>query len=399
MSGKCPTSTGKDSNKWSRSIDKNTGFIIEQRFERFSQCDEIYCRSEWDEEIKSKAGDDFFRGYYMPDARARSVDGFSQRDYALRNASWHVTNILRDIHRETKGLKEGFFDPFSSHDEGWPEPYPFDSPEEATANVKKAAKFAGADLFGVCAYDERWVYKEAFCDKTKKSKSLDLPNDLTHIIVTGESMDLELTKTVPSALSGSATGMGYGQDALTLLTLAQYIRNLGYRAYASMNDSALAVPLAVQAGLGEAGRHGLLITKEFGPRLRLGKIFTDLPLVNSKPINFGVQAFCNICDRCAKACPPKAIPFGAKGDNVLNRSNIKGVVKWTTDAEKCFSFWTNQNTDCSICIRTCPFNRQLTRWYDKLWLTLASSRFKKFALWLDDKLVDRARQRSKSWWG
>ena len=393
-----PVNVDKEKIDLSHDIDKKTGFIVNEHFRRFSQCDEIYCRSEWDEEIKSKAADDFFRGYYMPNARARNVDGFSQRDYALRNASWHVTNILRDVNRDTKGLKEGFFDPFSSHDEGWPEPYPFESPEEATSNINKVAKFAGADLVGVCAYDERWVYKEAFCDKTKKGKPLELPADLTHIIVTGESMDLDLTKTVPSALSGSATGMGYGQDALTLLTLAQYIRNLGYRAYASMNDSALAVPLAVQAGLGEAGRHGLLITKEFGPRLRLGKIFTDLPLINSEPIDFGVQEFCEMCDRCAKACPPNAIPFGAKDDKVLNRSNITGVVKWTTDAEKCFGFWANQNTDCSICIRTCPFNRELTKWYHRLWLALASSRFRKLALWLDDKLVNRARHRSKWWW-
>jgi epoxyqueuosine reductase QueG len=146
-------------------------------------------------------------------------------------------------------------------------------------------------------------------------------------------MDESLTKTVPSALSGSATGLGYSNDAVTLIGLAQYIRNLGYRAYATMNDTSLAIPLAVQAGLGEESRQSLLITPQFGPRLRLGRIFTDLPLLHDAPKNFGVKEFCDMCDRCAKACPPKAIPFDEPSDKTYNRSNLIGVKKWTVDAK------------------------------------------------------------------
>jgi epoxyqueuosine reductase len=211
-------------------------------------------------------------------------------------------------------------------------------------------------------------------------------------------MDVDLTRTVPSALSGSATGLGYSYDALTLLTLAQYIRNLGYRAYASMNDSSLAIPLAVQAGLGEVGRHSLLITEEYGPRLRLGRIHTDMPLVHSTPKRFGVKAFCDICNRCATACPPQAISVGAPSDKVYNRSNLVGVVKWTVDAEKCFKFWANQNTDCSICIRVCPYNRDYRRWINRVWRRLAGSRLRRLALWLDDRLVKRGRRKSGWWW-
>jgi ferredoxin len=385
-------------NGFRRPIDELTGFKVTDSFARFSQRDEIYCRSEWDSDVQSDKASAFFQGYYMPNARSRKTDGFTQRDYALRNAAWHVTNILRDSKRESEGRKEGFFDHFSLHDEGWPEPYPFESAQESTADLNKVAKFCGADLVGVCEYDERWVYSEGFCDKTKSAKKLELPEDLPFVIVTGESMDRDLTRTVPSALSGSATGMGYGYDTLTLLTLTQYIRNLGYRAYATMNDSALAVPLAAQAGLGEVGRHGLLITEEFGPRLRLGKIFTDMPLIPSRPKQFGVAAFCEICDRCASTCPPKAIPFGEASEDVHNRSNVKGVIKWTTDAEKCFKFWANQNTDCSICIRACPFNRDMKLWYQKLWLRLARTRWRRLALWLDDKWMNRGRHKSAWWW-
>jgi ferredoxin len=381
-----------------RPIDEQTGFDVSPAFRRFDQRDEIYCRSLWDDAVKSKKAAAFFDGYFMPHAKSRKSDGFNQRDYALRNAAWHVTNVLRDVHRESKGRKEGFFDHFTSHDEGGPEPFPFDSKEQASKDLRKVAELCGADLFGVCAYDERWMYASLFDDRSNESKASDMPQDLPHVIVIGEAMDIGLTQTVPSALSGSATGLGYSYDALTLLTIAQYIRNLGYRAYASMNDSSLAIPLAVQAGLGEVGRHSLLITRDYGPRLRLGRIHTDMPLQHTPPQKHGIKAFCDICDRCAKACPPKAIPFEAPSDKIYNRSNLIGVAKWTVDAEKCFKFWANQNTDCSICIRVCPFNRDYRKWYHRAWRALAGSKLRRLALWLDDRFVQRERQKSSAWW-
>ena len=87
------------------------------------------------------------------------------------------------------------------------------------------------------------------------------------MIVVALPMDYDLVKTVPSALSGSASCLGYSHDALTVLSITQYIRNLGYKAIGSMNDTSLAIPYAIQAGLGEYGRYGLLITKQYGPRV------------------------------------------------------------------------------------------------------------------------------------
>jgi ferredoxin len=58
----------------------------------------------------------------------------------------------------------------------------------------------------------------------------------------------------------------------------------------------------------------------------------------TRPNHKGVKAFCNICTKCAEACPVKALPFGAPQVGGSNASSIKGVRKWTSDAEKCFSF-------------------------------------------------------------
>jgi epoxyqueuosine reductase QueG len=165
-----------------------------------------------------------------------------------------------------------------------------------------------------------------------------------------------------------------------------------------MNDSALAIPLAVQAGLGEVGRHSLLITEEFGPRLRLGKIFTDVPLLIDKPKRFGVREFCDICQRCSGACPPKAIPRTSPSRHAYSVSNLRGVKKWTTNAEKCFGFWASQNSDCSICIRVCPYNRDFSRWYNRVWRMLAGTQFRRMMLRIDIWFHPRGRQSSKRWW-
>jgi epoxyqueuosine reductase len=165
-----------------------------------------------------------------------------------------------------------------------------------------------------------------------------------------------------------------------------------------MNDSALAIPLAVQAGFGEVGRHSLLITEEYGPRLRLGKIFTDMPLVISEPKRFGVKEFCDICQRCSSACPPKAITRGAPSREAYSVSNLNGVKKWTTWAEKCFRFWAGQNSDCSICIRVCPYNRDFSKWGNRLWMKLAGTPLRRIMLQLDVWFFERNRQSSKVWW-
>ncbi len=64
----------------SKPIDAETGFEVGEDFQRFPQRNEIYCRSEWDAEIRSEKATNFFKGHYMPHARARKVDGFGQRD-------------------------------------------------------------------------------------------------------------------------------------------------------------------------------------------------------------------------------------------------------------------------------------------------------------------------------
>ena len=380
-----------------RETDASAGFEIQESFERFSQRDDVFSRSFWDPAVRSARSDLFYETYRTPLKTWKRVDGYTQKDYAIRNAAWHVTDIFAEL-GEAENRREGFLDEFSLMRAGPQDRVPVEDPEEMSREIKHVARVFGADLVGVAAYDERWVYRDKYSRRDDGIKPQELPDGLTSVIVVAQAMDHDLIRTVPSALSGAATGVGYSRDAVVLLSLAQYIVNLGYTAVASMNDTALAVPYAIKAGLGEYGRHGLLITPEFGPRVRLGKVFTNLPLVHDEPIRFGVREMCEVCRACTDHCPSKAIPAGAPTTERHNRSNLRGVRKWTVDGERCFTFWANQNSDCSICVRVCPYNRDYRRPLSRLWRALAGTRLRRWMLRVDGWTGRGQRSAPAAWW-
>jgi len=381
----------------SSNSDAAAGFEITEEFERFSQVDDVFSRSRNDAELRDEAADKFYSTYRRPLANWRAAKGFRQLDYAFRNATWHVADVFAEMY-EAADRRDGFLDPLSMLRDGADATVDVGDPADASKLLKHAAETAGADLVGVTAYDERWVYTERFSASTAGPKPNPLPPAVANVIVIGQAMDERLIDTAPSALSGAATGMGYSQDAVVLLTVAQFIRNLGYTAIPSMNDTALAIPYAVKAGLGEYGKHGLVITPEFGTSVRFGKIFTDMPLATDRPISFGVTEMCAICNACSKACPSRAIPNAAPTTDRHNKSNIKGIRKWTIDGEKCFSYWSKINSDCSICVRVCPYTRDYTQRKNRAWLRLADSPLRRLALKLHHKQGGGKRVQAETWW-
>ncbi|HXH60500.1 MAG TPA: reductive dehalogenase [Fimbriimonadaceae bacterium] len=382
----------------SKEADALAGFEVNCDFERFDARWDMFNRSFWDGSIRDERVEQFYASYFTDRAKFRKVDGFTHRDYALRNASWYIADVFSDLMLQDKDRMEGFLDTYTMLRPAATETYAVDDPKEMTKDIKRVGRYFGADTVGVCKFDERWVYTNIYSRRSAKSKPAELPTDLPYVVAIANRMDWNTIRTVPSALSGAATGQGYSVDIMAVLQLTQYIRNLGYTAVASLNDTALSIPIALQAGLGEFGRHSLLITPGFGPRVRIAKIFTDLPLVPDEPIHFGVREFCTICDRCAKACPPKAIPEGPPTFAAPTVSNLKGVKKWTVHPEKCFRFWANQGTDCSICIRVCPYNRDFSKWHNRMWRWLAGTSFRRLALKWHDVSRNSERKKSSWWW-
>lgn len=370
---------------------------ITPAYKGFHQHNDMFSRGFWDPRFANKLTMRFFRSFVKPKERMRAEEGFSQADFAVRNGPWVVTEMFAEM-RKREDRREGFTDDFSPHVNPNVEPADVGSPKQASARIKKIARIYGADLVGVTAYDPRWTYTSKFSARKTISKPVEIPEGITNVIVLGKSMQHDLVRMSPTATAATSAAAGYAEDAVTLLALAQFIRSMGYQAIANQNDTNLAIPYAIQAGLGEYGRNGLCITRDFGPRVRFGRILTDMPLAHDRPISFGVEKTCEICRRCANNCPPQAIDHGKPSTYTFNRSNSQGIKKWTTDGEKCFKFWALKGSDCANCIRTCPYNKE----YDKLWPKvlryLLSTPLRKLALIVDDKTRLHDQIKPSSWW-
>jgi epoxyqueuosine reductase len=165
------------------------------------------------------------------------------------------------------------------------------------------------------------------------------------VVVMLHEMDYELLRRTP--LVEPETSLVYSKMAWCAGSLATFIAELGYRAIPAGNDVALSIPLAIDAGLGQLGRNGLLVTREYGPRVRISKVFTDLPLVEDRPRDLGVARFCQQCAVCVQHCPSRSIPSGPASEGA----------RWSIQASDCLDWWHRNGTHCSVCIRVCPWNK------------------------------------------
>lgn len=150
----------------------------------------------------------------------------------------------------------------------------------------------------------------------------------------------------------------YNNLGIAANKIAKFLRNHGYSAHAShpLGGIVLYPPLASSAGLGWHGRHGLLITPEFGPRVRLAAVFTNitnLPYAEENPHSW-IPKQCETCGKCIKSCPPKSL----YEQPIIKENGLKTH----NDSTKCFPYFTG-NYGCSICIKVCPFS---TTGYKKL---------------------------------
>lgn len=225
-------------------------------------------------------------------------------------------------------------------------------PSDAAANtamVKAAARSFGADLVGVARLNPLWLY----ADNAKETR---WPETCNWVVVMAVAMDPAAIRESPAAAAAAATSVGYMRMGVCAAALGGSISELGAQAVASGNDTGLSIPLAIDAGLGEMGRNGMLITPRFGPCVRLCKVFTDLPLVADKPIDLDLSSSCADCTICARTCPANAIDAGPEPSfEVVCGCNNPGVLRWPVDAVACRAFWGRNGGSCANCIASCPF--------------------------------------------
>lgn len=308
---------------------------------RFDQRQTVFARSRSDTQA------DFYGKSVhekAPEAIASNRPGYSRIDFARSRAAWTVCNHFHGAYS---------WDRLDRTDPVTEQLGQYDAIDVSAISkeIRKTASIYGADLVGICELDRGWVYSH-----DGGGNPVEIPPEFEYAIVMAVAMDPAAIQTSPAFSAETAVGMGYSRMAFCIACLAEFIRNLGYRAIPMGNDTALSIPLAIDAGLGELGRNGLLITPQYGSCVRLCKVFTDLPLEADKPIEFGVADVCRRCGKCAEACEVGAIQSEPEPSfDVVCPSNNPGILRWAVNQDKCYSFWVDNGGDCSTCVAACPF--------------------------------------------
>lgn len=199
-------------------------------------------------------------------------------------------------------------------------------------------------------------------------------------------MDYEMVQAAPKASIVLESSKQYLNSAQIAIKLAEHIRNLGYeaRAHIDGNYQLICPLLAKDAGLGEIGRMGLLMTHTHGPRARIAVVTTNIPLKTTLvKKDKSVEQFCYFCKKCAVCCPSQSIPHKAPEMH-------QGSLKWKINSESCFTYWCKIGTDCGRCMAVCPYSHPNTPLHRfSRWAIKNNYLFLRLAVVLDDLLYGR----------
>lgn len=256
--------------------------------------------------------------------------------------------------------------------------------EQMTLYIKKLAKFYGAKDVGITELKPYHVYSHI----GRGTGTYGDPIELSHryaIALTVE-MDESMIGTAPTSVESMEVSKQYVEVANVAMQLAFAIRRMGYpaRAHIEGNYRVICPLVGRDAGLGEIGRMGVLITPRQGPRVRLSVVTTDLPLqVNAMRDGSDVIDFCSACKKCAVCCPSQSIPAG-------DREEIDGAMRWRINMDTCFRYWNTIGTDCGRCVAVCPYAHPDNPLHNLIrWGVAHSGGFRRAAVVMDDFFYGR----------
>ncbi|WP_419849138.1 reductive dehalogenase [Candidatus Poriferisocius sp.] len=268
----------------------------------------------------------------------------------------------------------------------------YEDPQENAKKVKSALHFLGADMVGISRAPD-WAWYSHDLDGSEiepyHKNAITILIDQGHETMEGASGD--------DWISSSQSMRTYLRGMLLGGVVAEHIRNLGYGAFTHsvVNGDVLQTPLVLLSGLGEMSRIGDIALNPFlGPRLKTMVVTTDMPLEADKPIDFGLQSFCNSCNKCARECPSGAISAGPK---VM----FNGYETWKADVEKCTRYRVTHDSGamCGRCMKTCPWNLEGIFVESPFrWLAMKTPRAAKWLAKLDDKIGNGKINPTKKWW-
>ena len=271
-------------------------------------------------------------------------------------------------------------------------PSPQQNAQENADLIKATSHFLGVDATGISRCPEwAWYSHDARGDE------IDPPHDQAISMVIDQGFETMEGASGDDWISVAQSMRAYLRFSLLGGVIAKQIRNLGFeaKAHSVMDGEVLQPPLLLLSGLGEVSRIGEVILHPFlGPRLKSGVVTTTMPLAHDKPIDFGLQRFCESCQKCARECPSGAITAGPK-------LMFNGYETWKSDSQKCSTYriTTKGGAMCGRCMKTCPWNLEgLFAEAPFRWAARTMPQAAPFLAKLDDMVGHGELNPVKKWW-
>ena len=211
---------------------------------------------------------------------------------------------------------------------------------DVTPAITSRALEVGFSMVGFTAYDHRYTYRSS------RRWVKPFPNAICLAL----EQPYESAQAMPSPHAQEAAFATYRRMGSAALELADHIRSLGYRAQiqSPSASSSAVIPMFVEAGMGQVGANGYLLSPHFGPRHRLMLVTTDALVTHGSPVDYGIPAFCILCQICVNRCPGRAL--------ARERVWWRGVEKFKVVAKRCRPVMARYS-GCGVCMTVCPIQR------------------------------------------
>jgi len=265
-------------------------------------------------------------------------------------------------------------------------------PQTAADLLKATSYYLGIDAVGISRCpDWAWYSHDA------RGEVLDPPHDQAISMVIDQGYETMEGSSGDDWIAVAQSMRAYLRFSLLGGVIAKQIRNLGYsaKAHSVMDGEVLQPPLLLLSGLGEVSRIGEVVLNPYlGPRLKSGVVTTDLPMAHDRPIDFGLQTFCERCNKCARECPSGAITAGPK-------LMFNGYEIWKSDSQKCATYrvTTSGGAMCGRCMKTCPWNLEgIFKEKPFRWAAMHVPKLAPLLAKLDDAVGNGSLNPVKKWW-
>jgi epoxyqueuosine reductase QueG len=219
-------------------------------------------------------------------------------------------------------------------------------------SITRIAKQSGANIIGFAPV-ERW-------EQYHHTKPPYFPQNIfpftKTVIVFGVQILLPMLETTPSIVYSELYNTTNRYLDELAYKLAVYLNGLGHRAVFFPRDGYGDISVLVKkpeaafshviaacyAGLGTIGYNHTLLTREYGPRVRLVSVLTDAEIAPDEMIEKSLCIKCELCKRC---CPTSAF---------TTQPGILALM----DKDKCARYHEQLKNDyhypCGVCIKVCP---------------------------------------------